>query len=125
MGKALNTCMSYAKKANGFRRITVEGAGYRWCFRPGRDDSTVTLQGSESGGQQAIVTLRGVRDPWLAISDGDAQFVSVTPRVVRRMIQQRCLAAGSQHDKQHHSDLISSHMTPPNHGAFQRRGHSS
>ena len=87
--------MSYAKKTNGFRRITVEGGGYRWCFRSGRDDSTVTLQGSESGGQQAIVTMRGVRDPWLAISDGDAQFVTVTPRVVRRMIQQ-ALARGWQ-----------------------------
>ena len=85
--------MSYAKKANGFRSITVEGAGYRWCFQSGRDNSTVTLQGRESGGQQAVVAMRGLRDPWLAFSDGDARIVSVTPRLVRRMIQQ-ALARG-------------------------------
>jgi hypothetical protein len=80
--------MSYAKKTNGFRNITVEGARYRWCFRSGRDDSAVTLQGSAPGGQQAVVTMRGLRDPWLAFSDGDARFVAVTPRTVRRMIHQ-------------------------------------
>lgn len=87
--------MSYPKKTNGFRHITFEGAGYRWSFRSGRDESTVTLQGSESGGQQATVTMRGLRDPWLAFSDGDARFVSVTPRMIRRMIQQ-ALARGWQ-----------------------------
>src|ERR1051325_817058 len=80
--------MSYATKAKGFRSITVEGARYRWCFRSGKDDSTVTLQGGESGGQQAIVTMRGVRDPWLAFSEGEVKFLTVSPRIVRRMIQQ-------------------------------------
>jgi len=87
--------MSYPTKAKGFRSITVEGVRYRWCFRSGKDDSTVTLQGSESGYQQAVVMMRGVRDPWLTFSDGRAKVFVVSSRIVRGMIQQ-AFAHGSQ-----------------------------
>jgi len=85
--------MSYPTKTKGLRSITVDGARYRWRFHSGRDDSKVTLQSSDSGGQQAIVTLRGFRDPWLAFSDGYAKFVPIPPKLVRRMIHQ-AIAAG-------------------------------
>ena len=87
--------MSYPAKAKGYRRITVEGVCYRWRFVSGRDDSTVTLQGGDSGSQQAIVRVRGLRDPWVAFSEGTAKFVTVSPKMVRRMILQ-ALAAGWQ-----------------------------
>jgi hypothetical protein len=87
--------MSYPTKAKGFRSIIVEGVQYRWCFRSGSDDSRVTLQGSESGGQQAVVVLPGVRDPWLAVSDGGAKVTTVSPKIVRRMIQ-HALSVGWQ-----------------------------
>jgi hypothetical protein len=85
--------MSYATKTNGFRTIMIDGVRYRWRFRPGREDSVVTLQGSESGCQQAIVRLPGVRDPWYAFPYGDAQLVSVTPRTVSQIVRQ-ALARG-------------------------------
>jgi len=87
--------MGYASKSKGYRNITVEGVRYRWRFDSDNENSTVTLQGSESGGQQAIVTLRGLRDPWLAFADGTARFVVVSPKMVRRMVCQ-ALAAGWQ-----------------------------
>ncbi|QIF02482.1 hypothetical protein [Roseimicrobium sp. ORNL1] len=85
--------MSYAKKTNSFRRITVDGAVYRWRFRFAEHDSTMTLQGTESSGQQAIVTMRGVRDPWLNFPAPDVKLVTITARIARRMIQQ-ALARG-------------------------------
>lgn len=87
--------MSYAAKAKGFRNITVEGARYRWRFVPGKDDSAVTLQGSESGFQQAIATLRGFRDPWLAFPDRPGKSALISPQVVRQMIR-HALSAGWQ-----------------------------
>ncbi len=87
--------MSYARKTKGFRTINVDGVQYRWCVRTGPDHGTVTLQGRESGGQQAIVTMRGLRDPWLAFSDGQAKFFTVLPKMVPRLIQQ-ALAHGWQ-----------------------------
>ena len=86
--------MSYAKKTNGYRSITVEGTRYRWCFRSGARDSTVTIQGAESSGQQAVAKLRDCPDPWLAAPTLTRQIV-VTPRIVRRMIEQ-ALAQGWQ-----------------------------
>lgn len=85
--------MSYATKAKGFRNITVDGVRYRWRFAAGKDDSSVTLHSGESGGQQAVAVLRGLRDPWLAFSDGGAKFTTISPRTVGRMIR-RALAAG-------------------------------
>ena len=90
--------MSYATKTKGYRNITVESVRYRWRFDSGKDDSTVTLLGGDSGGQPAIVTLRGLRDPWLAFSDGTARFVAITPKMVRRMVGQ-ALAAGWQPER--------------------------
>ena len=87
--------MSYATKAKGFRNITVEGVGYRWRFAANNEDSSVTLQGSESGFQQAVAILRGLRDPWLAFSEGDATFVTISPKMVRSMVR-RALADGWQ-----------------------------
>jgi hypothetical protein len=87
--------MSYPTKTKGYRNITVEGVPYRWRFNSGKDHSTVTLQGSEPGGQQAIIKLRGWRDPWLNFSDGTAKSVTFSPKMVRRMIQE-ALAAGWQ-----------------------------
>jgi hypothetical protein len=87
--------MSYARKQKGFRNIVVEGARYRWCLRTGIDYYHVVLQGALSEGQQAIVAMRGSRDPWLSISEGRAELVIMTPKTVRLMIQQ-ALAAGWQ-----------------------------
>jgi hypothetical protein len=85
--------MSYATKTKGYRSITINGVRYRWRFVAGKDDGTVTLQGGESGGQQAVVTLRGWKDPWLALSDGNAKPFVVSPKLVRSMVTQ-ALAAG-------------------------------
>jgi hypothetical protein len=80
--------MSYPTKRKGVRNIVVEGVRYRWCLRTGVDDSHVTLQGEMSGGQQAIVAVRGMRDPWLGISEGSVDFIKISPKTVRLMIQQ-------------------------------------
>jgi len=85
--------MSYPAKTKGYRSISVEGVRYRWRFVAGKDDGTVTLQGGESGGQQAVVTLRDAGDPWLALSEGKARFFVVSPKLVRSMVTQ-ALAAG-------------------------------
>jgi hypothetical protein len=106
--------MGHAQKAKGFRAITVDGASYRWCFRSGAEDSTVKLQGTNSGGQQAVVTMRGVRDPWVAFSDGNAEWISVTPRIARRMILQ-ALARGWQPARR----------AAPLRFDFESRGHSA
>jgi hypothetical protein len=87
--------MSYANKKKGFREITVEGICYRWRLRTGVDDGRVTLQASDSGGQQAIIAVRGARDPWLCIEQCSPELTTVSPKIVRRMIQQ-ALAAGWQ-----------------------------
>ena len=86
--------MSYAKKTNSYRGITVEGTRYRWCFRSGAQDSSVTIQGVESSGQQAVARLRDCPNPWLAAPALTRQIL-VTPKIVRRMIQQ-ALARGWQ-----------------------------
>jgi hypothetical protein len=87
--------MSYARKTGGYRGITVDGARYRWRFRADARHSTVTLQSAEfSGGQQAVARLRDCPDPWLAAPDASRR-VLLTPRLVRRMIQQ-ALARGWQ-----------------------------
>jgi hypothetical protein len=84
--------MSYAKKTNGYRGITVKGTRYRWCFRSDAQDSTVTLQGTESGGQQAVAILRDCPDPWITFPAA-TRWVLVTPKIVRQMIEQ-ALARG-------------------------------
>jgi hypothetical protein len=84
---ATSRAMSYAAKAKGFRSITVEGVRYRWRFVAGKVASSVTLQGCESGFQQAVAVLRGVRDPWLAFSDRAARFTTISPGTVRCMIR--------------------------------------
>ena len=86
--------MSYAKKTKGYRGITFEGARYRWHFRSGAHDSTVTIQGAKSGGQQAVARFRGCPDAWLAAPALTGRIL-VTPRTVRRMIKQ-ALARGWQ-----------------------------
>ena len=90
--------MSYPAKKKGFRNIVVDGARYRWCLRTGSDDNRVILQGDANGGQQAIVAVRGSRDPWLSISEGRAELIKMSPKTVRVMIQQ-ALAAGWQPDQ--------------------------
>ncbi len=87
--------MSYARKAKGFRSIRVAGVEYRWCVRTGRDYARVILQGGESGGQQAVVTMRGLRDPWLAFPDSQTKFFTVSPKMVPSIIH-RALALGWQ-----------------------------
>lgn len=85
--------MSYPKKTKGYRGITVEGIRYRWLLRSGPEGSWVTLQGTESGGQQAVVWLRGVPDFWLSFPGPATRIVNITPKLVRRMVQQ-ALAQG-------------------------------
>lgn len=69
----------------------------------GARDCKVTLQGPESGGQQAIVWLRGYPDFWLAFFAPSRQIV-VTPKLVRRMIQQ-ALAQGWEPTQQHPTEV--------------------
>jgi hypothetical protein len=78
--------MSYTTKAKGYRSITVEGVRYRWRFVTGKDKGTVTLQGDDPSGQQAIVTSRSWSDPWLSLSDGKAKAFAVAPKLVRELI---------------------------------------
>lgn len=80
--------MTYPKKAKGFRNITVNEVSYRWRLRMEQKDSTVTLQGQESSGQQAIVTLRGVNDPWLAMPQTKTDKFIVTPATIRQLINE-------------------------------------
>lgn len=60
---------------------------YRWRLRMGEKDSTVTLQGSESSGQQVVITLAGIRNPWLAMPE-EINRVVVTPALVRELINE-------------------------------------
>jgi hypothetical protein len=91
--------MTYPKRTKGFRSITVNGAPYRWCFHLGQNDSTVTLQGQESSGQQASVTLPGVGDPWLAMPKGEiTRPALVTPAIVRQIVKE-ALSRGWKPDK--------------------------
>lgn len=78
--------MSYPAKTKGYRSITVNGVRYRWRFVSGKDDGTVTLQGSDSSKQQAMVTSRSWSDPWLSLSDGKAKAFTVAPKLVQGLI---------------------------------------
>lgn len=49
----------------GFRTIVVGEHRLRWRFAPGAVDSALTVVGP---GGRLTVTLRGWRDPWLALS---------------------------------------------------------
>ncbi len=78
--------MSHPVKTKGFRVITVDGVTYRWRLRMGQNDSAVTLQSAKSAGQQAIITLLGVGDPWLAMPEGTSFRFIVTPATIRQLI---------------------------------------
>lgn len=40
---------------------------FRWTFRPGPQDSEIIVVGPERSGGRLVATLRGWRDPWLAL----------------------------------------------------------
>jgi hypothetical protein len=72
--------MSYPKKAEGWRCITVESQRFRWRFVAGDKASNLILQGSVSSSQQVIVTLTDWRDPWLFV--GQTAVPENEPKVV-------------------------------------------
>ena len=80
--------MSYPAKRNGLRGIFVDGVNYHWRFRSFANEGKLTLQGSESGRQQVVVTMPEIQDPWLALPNGSARRVAVTPKIIRVIIQQ-------------------------------------
>jgi hypothetical protein len=60
--------MSYPKKRQGRRAITVDGQHYRWKLWPSSPNSRLVVTGSKNGGQRLEIILLGWQDPWLAIS---------------------------------------------------------
>ena len=85
--------MSYAQKTRGYRKIIVDGQSYRWRFDTEVHTCSITLQHGTQSGQQAVVTLTDICDPWLAISDGRAKPFVITPRQIPPLIR-RALAQG-------------------------------
>jgi hypothetical protein len=92
--------MSYPKKRQGRRAITVDGQHYRWKLWPSSPNSRLVVTGSKNGGQRLEIILLGWQDPWLAISgiqvdDGSMTLLTdaanipevIASRFIREMIE--------------------------------------
>ena len=79
--------MAYPRKNKGYRRITVDGAAFRWRFDTDGPETMVKLQGGGHCGQQAWVTLKDVPNWWLSFPHSDRRPVIVQPRHVAHLIR--------------------------------------
>ena len=79
--------MAYPSKSKGYRRISVDGAAFRWRFDTDTHESIVTLQGGEHSGQQASVVLTDVPNWWLSFPHNESRPVIVRPRHVEHLIR--------------------------------------
>ncbi len=82
--------MSYPKKAKGWRNLILDNQQFRWCLIAKAENSLLKLQGSSSVSQQAIVSLREWRDPWLSI--GQTDILPNKPKVVTAKFASQAVA---------------------------------
>lgn len=79
--------MAYPRKSKGYRRITVDGAAFRWRFDTDGPETVVTVQGGETSGQQAALVVTDAPSWWLSPQPVERPPVIVRPRHVAHLIR--------------------------------------